>query len=112
VLHAYEQTPVTRKFKTLAQMAVVTGQEKHGVLVDYNIFQQVAPPNIADVQHVYDPADYDFRLRAGSAAVDAGVELPNITEGFSGKAPDLGAIEFGQPMPHFGPRGESKNAIK
>jgi hypothetical protein len=112
VLHAYEQTPMTRKFKTLAQMAVVTGQEKHGVLVDYNIFQQVAPPNIADVQHVYDPADYDFRLRAGSAAVDAGVELPNITEGFSGKAPDLGAIEFGQPMPHFGPRGESKNAIK
>jgi hypothetical protein len=32
--------------------------------------------------------------------------LPNVTDGFSGKAPDLGAIELGQPMPHYGPRNE------
>ncbi len=48
--------------------------------------------------------DVDYRLRRGSAAVDAGMALPNINEGFSGRAPDLGAIEFGDGMPHFGPR--------
>jgi hypothetical protein len=35
---------------------------------------------------------------------NAGVELPDITDRFAGKAPDLGAIELGQPMPHYGPR--------
>jgi len=31
------------------------------------------------------------------------VALPNITDGFSGPAPDLGAIEFGAAPPHYGP---------
>jgi len=34
----------------------------------------------------------------------AGVVLPNFNEGFSGKAPDLGCCELGQPLPHYGPR--------
>jgi len=29
---------------------------------------------------------------------------PNINDGFTGEAPDLGALEFGQPTPHCGPR--------
>ena len=33
----------------------------------------------------------------GSKAIDAGVILPGITDGFSGKAPDLGAYESGGP---------------
>jgi hypothetical protein len=32
------------------------------------------------------------------------VVLPNVNEGFTGRAPDLGALEFGKPLPHFGPR--------
>jgi hypothetical protein len=36
--------------------------------------------------------------------VDAGVAIPNITDGFSGKAPDLGAYEVGAPAPQYGPR--------
>jgi hypothetical protein len=32
------------------------------------------------------------------------VTLPNIAEEFSGKAPDLGAFEAGEPPPHVGPR--------
>ena len=58
-------------------------------------FMHVTPPNMDDPQHVYDPADFDFRLKPTSPAVDAGIELPNITDGFTGKAPDLGAIEAG-----------------
>ena len=46
----------------------------------------------------------DFRIKADSAAVDKGVALPNVTDGFAGRAPDLGANEAGQPLPHFGPR--------
>jgi len=30
-----------------------------------------------------------------SGAIDAGVEVPGLTDGFKGKAPDLGAYEFG-----------------
>lgn len=56
------------------------------------------------VQNVYKAEDFDFRLQPGSAPVDRGVPLPNITDGFSGKAPDLGAFESGQPVPHYGPR--------
>jgi hypothetical protein len=53
---------------------------------------------------VYKADDVDFRLKSGSAAVDRGVVLPNVTDGFAGQAPDLGALEFGQIPPHYGPR--------
>ena len=48
--------------------------------------------------------DFDFRLNPDSKAVDAGCALPNITDGFSGKAPDLGALEVGAPEVVYGPR--------
>jgi len=43
-------------------------------------------------------------LREGAAAIDAGIALPNVTDGFLGSAPDLGAYEFGVPVPQYGPR--------
>jgi hypothetical protein len=46
----------------------------------------------------------DFRLKPNSAAVDAGCILPDVNDGFIGKAPDLGALEVGQPVPIYGPR--------
>jgi hypothetical protein len=49
--------------------------------------------------------DLDFRLKRGSKAVDAGVRLPNVNDGFAGKAPDLGAYELDQIAPVYGPRG-------
>ena len=52
----------------------------------------------------YRPSDIDLRLDKASRAVDAGVEVPNFSEGFTGKAPDLGCCELGQPLPHYGPR--------
>jgi hypothetical protein len=48
--------------------------------------------------------DLNFRLKPASKAVDAGEKLPTINDGFSGSAPDLGALEAGQPPPHYGPR--------
>jgi hypothetical protein len=34
----------------------------------------------------------------------ATVLIPNIAHGHSGNAPDLGALELGLPLAHYGPR--------
>ncbi len=94
----------TRKFKTLREYSDATKQEQHSMLVDYNVFVKVNAPNKDDPQHLYNPADFDFRLKAGSAAIDAGELLPTINDDFTGRAPDLGAYEFNRPLPHYGPR--------
>jgi len=94
----------TRRFRTLAEYRSATGEEGHSVLVDFDVFRNVRMPDRSDPQRLYDPEDFDFRLRPHSAAVDAGTVLPTITDGFTGKAPDLGAYELGKPIPHYGPR--------
>lgn len=45
-----------------------------------------------------------FVLHENSAAIDAGDCPAGINDGFSGGAPDLGAIESGCDEPHYGPR--------
>jgi hypothetical protein len=96
-----------RSFPSLATYSQATNQDRHSVLLDYDIFVNVPMLNAADdttVQRVYKAEDFDFRLKPGSAAVDKGAPLPGVTDRFNGKAPDLGALELGQPMPHYGPR--------
>src|SRR5262249_13722940 len=92
-----------RRFKTLKEYSDATGQDKHSVMMNYDIFVKVTPP-ATDPRTLYKPADFDFQLRAGSVAVDAGVRLPGINDDFTGRAPDLGAYEVGRPVPHYGPR--------
>lgn len=46
----------------------------------------------------------DASLSAGSNAVDAGLRLPNVNDGYAGANPDLGAIELGSGAPHYGVR--------
>jgi hypothetical protein len=94
------------QFTALEQYAKATGQDRNSVLVDYDVFVNV-PKLDRDpktVQRLYNFRDYDFRLRPGSAAIDRGVVIPNVNDGFSGKAPDLGALEAGQALPIYGPR--------
>jgi len=97
----------TRQFQTLPEYARATGQDRRSVVVDYDVFLKVPPLNAQDratVQKVHRSEDLDFRLRPGSAAIDSGAPLPNVTDGFSGRAPDLGALELGGAPPHYGPR--------
>jgi hypothetical protein len=104
-LRDYEAGPRdAKRFKTLAEFAAATGQETHGVELDYDIFENVRPPNPATPHAVYHVASFDFRLKPGSKAVDAGVRLANVNYDFGGKAPDLGAYETGKPLPIYGPR--------
>jgi hypothetical protein len=100
----YMNAPQSRGFATLADYSAATGQDRHSVLVDYDIFVRVTAPDMTDPQRLYDPARFDFRLKEGSAAVDRGVVLPNVNDEFTGRAPDLGAFELGAPLPHYGPR--------
>jgi len=101
---------VTRHFKSLAEYQQTTRQEQHSVLVDFDIFVKVTEPDKSDPQRLYNPEDFDFRLKPGSAAIDAGTLLPTINDDFTGKAPDLGAYELDRPLPHYGPRTEPLGA--
>lgn len=98
---------VSRRFATLAEYSQATHQDRHSVALNYDVFVNVPSldaQDLANVQKLYKAEDFDFRLKPGSAAIDRGVNLPNVTDGFTGRAPDLGALELGQTPPHYGPR--------
>ena len=95
---------IDRRFHTLAEYSKATGQDSHSVLLDYDIFEKVPALTTQNPGTLYKAKDLDFRLKAGSKAVDAGMILPNINDGYTGRLPDLGAYESGQEIPHYGPR--------
>ncbi|MFC2076478.1 right-handed parallel beta-helix repeat-containing protein [candidate division KSB1 bacterium] len=74
--------------------------EKHAVQVDMTVFNNVPFPN-PPVPAKMPP---DLRPLPGSAVVDVGQRLANVNDGYLGDAPDIGAYEAGQEMPHYGPR--------
>ncbi len=94
------QPSLEGSFTGLAEFTQYTGFERHGVLTEPGVFQQAATPTGTNVPL----PPMDLRLRAGSRAVDTGLALPNFTDGFTGSAPDLGAFELGDKLPHYGPR--------
>jgi hypothetical protein len=100
-------TLVQRKYATFEEYVRDTKQDQHSVVLDYDVFVNVPRLDAKDllrVQKLYKASDVDFRLKPGSAAVDRGVAIPNVTDGFAGRAPDLGALEVGQAPPIYGPR--------
>jgi len=102
-LRDYDLTNANAKsYLTLKNFSDESGQEKHSVEVDYDIFNNLVPPDPATPHRVYHATDIDFTLALKGKAVDKGVALPNVNDGFKGKAPDLGAIEAGDPMPIYG----------
>jgi len=100
----YKTAPAVHRYNSLKEYSDASGNEKHSVLVDYDTFVNVTMPDKTDPQRLYKPDGLDFRLKPASPAIDAGVELPSITDAFTGKAPDIGAYESGRPLPQYGPR--------
>jgi hypothetical protein len=85
----------TRRFAKLSDYSQATHQDEHSIAVDYDIFMNVPKldrNDLKSVQKVYKAEDFDFRLKPNSVAVDRGVVLPNVNEGFTGRAPDLARI--------------------
>jgi hypothetical protein len=89
-----------KRYTDLASFASAVGIERHAVQVDKDqIFDKYDLPGA--------PARVDpplLHLRAGCHAIDAGAALPNIHDHVVGKAPDLGAHEWGAPPALYGPR--------
>jgi len=88
------------RFSDLAGLQSTT-TEKHARRIDLSVFSStVAYP--AQPYPALSPAD--LRLRPTGAAVDVGVVIPNVNDGFAGAAPDVGAYEAGAALPTYGPR--------
>jgi hypothetical protein len=92
------------RYKTLEEVKAKAPVYRHAIQVDpATVFASgIRPPE--DVKKVHDVRAIDLRLKAGTAAVDAGEVLPGINDGYAGRAPDLGAYELGGKPPHYGPR--------
>jgi hypothetical protein len=92
-----------RSFATFDEFTAATRFEQHAVIVSFDDLADVPKPPGEAKTH-FDLNFGDARPKAGSRAIDAGMIIPNITDRFTGEAPDLGAHEFGHPLPHYGPR--------
>ena len=94
------------RYASLAEVKAKSPVYKHAVAVDpaTAFASGLKPPE--DSKRQYDPVSVDLRLKAGSAAISAGEVLPGLSDEVAGKSPDLGAYEFGGPLPHYGPRPE------
>jgi hypothetical protein len=98
-------TPFTYEgvgYADLPGLRAASGQQIHGIRVNrttcFETFDVPGPPPFTTI-----PPQW-MTLKASCAAVDAGVALPNINDDYAGSAPDMGAYEVGQPLPHYGPR--------
>lgn len=89
-------------YSSLAQLRSGAGLQDNGIEIDaatcLESFDVPGPPPLTTI-----PPQF-MTLEQTCNAVDAGIAIPNISSNFSGNAPDLGAYERGQPLPHYGPR--------
>lgn len=102
--HADKQELPFLNFDDLKQFSDKSGYEKHGIVTDYSIFERVPVPDAENKGKVYPLESVDFRLRNSANVIDKGCRLPNVNDDFTGSGPDLGALEYGQDLPHYGPR--------
>ena len=89
------------KYNSLAAARAAIGIEQHGLIVPTPIFESglTAPAN-----HKTSLMPADVTLKASSMALDHGLVLANLNDGYRGAAPDLGALERGCPLPIYGVR--------
>jgi hypothetical protein len=77
--------------------------EAHGRVLGASIFASgLAAPS----SYTVSVTPVDGTLATGSDAIDHGTTIPNVTDGFHGAAPDLGAQETGCAVPIYGVRPE------
>ena len=93
-----------RFFDTWVNLAALQGNspyEANGRILNSETFEVplILPPDYTTFW-----SNNNVALGQASVARDTGVVLPNINDGFSGTAPDLGAIEYGDAMPDYGVR--------
>ena len=65
-------------YKTFEEYQKGSGQDAHSVTLDYSVFMKVPKldeKNMGMVQRLYKAEDFDFRLKAGAAAIDRGAVI-------------------------------------
>ena len=89
------------KWTSFAAMQAAGPFEAHGRVLSPPTFASglVAP---SSYKPLMEPPD--ATLAAGTNARDAALVLPNVNDGYTGSAPDLGALERGCPIPIYGVR--------
>jgi hypothetical protein len=76
-------------YTSFAQLTTLTS-EAHARQVGYDVF---GSPVTFPAQPLTQFGEVDLALAPNGAAVDAGIAIPNVNDGFGGTAPDLGAHE-------------------
>jgi hypothetical protein len=99
---------LNQRFFDLASFSSAVGIEKHGRELERA--RDFLPFEVS--KEMPGPETPLIRLTEQSAAKDAGVRVPNLSDHFEGAAPDLGAFEIGRALPHFGPRKEDGPAVE
>jgi hypothetical protein len=94
-----------KQYTSLKSLSAESGLEKHGIEIDYDIFTNLHPPDPAKPHAVYHAVDLDFTLNPKGDAIDKGLVMPNINDGYKESGPDLGALEAGDKVPVYGVRG-------
>ncbi len=86
---------------SLAELRAQTS-ETDAQQVDMSIFADSVPfPSSGPFPERSVP---NLLLQSNSAAIDTGVIIPGLNDDYNGNAPDLGAYEFGDQLPQYGPR--------
>ena len=95
-----------KKFASLEALREATGFETDTIFVDgYTVFRDAPePPHTAGGEPLVSGAEVDVRPKPNAPVVDAGAVIPGINADYTGKAPDIGALEVDRPVPTYGPR--------
>ncbi|MEM7115331.1 MAG: hypothetical protein AAF614_23015 [Chloroflexota bacterium] len=90
------------RYNRLSDLQAI-GVEQNGVAVTFaDLVRPTLTPTYGTAAN---PAAVDLQLVTGGTPVNAGTPIPNLNDPFvSDGQPDSGALERGQPLPHYGPR--------
>lgn len=76
--------------------------EANAIQVEFSDFNDISLPFSKSIS--YDPSDRDFMPVAGSPVINSGAIINNLNDPFViDNQPDRGALEFGMPLPNYGP---------
>jgi hypothetical protein len=89
------------RYTDLADVKANSPFEANGRILSASVFETPPTLGVDFTTYVSPP---QLSLVATSNAVDGGVVLPNVNDGFSGGSPDLGARELGSASPIYGVR--------
>ena len=92
----------------LADLKARSPYEHHGVMLNGQTF--VSGPTLG-ANYTTGVDTVDVTLASTSNAVDAGLVLPGVTDGYTGAAPDIGALELDGELPQYGPRAAGTGTV-